>query len=536
MSLKVLITGKLHPIALKILKNPPADLMPPVSLDIIEKPDCNKEYLESEIHNVDVLITRSETDVDANLISKAKKLKVIARAAVGYGNIDLSAATEAGILVVNTPGKNTNSAAELTLALLLSCMRKVCAAHVSTSSGNWNRHAFSGRELQGKTIGIVGLGNVGHRVARFAHGFEMNVLAYDPYISDDIFRKNSATRKKSLHEMIPLCDVLSVHTPLNKETTGLIQLQELSLMRKDGVVINAARGGIISENDILEALKLGYISAAGIDTWNNEPKPLSELVRHSSVVCTPHVGASTEEAQMRIGETIALQVLKSLRGEIVDYPVNLPNVSVVQNQTVRNIIVLIEKLCIVAAQMLSSNIGVLCVKVDGPVQASDEASLKLAAMKGFLSFASDDTVTYVNAPKIFEKCGMKLDFSSTYQEHGTIGICISAEALEEKIKVSGILFDGKYARLTEINEFVFELELNADFICLQNHDRPGVIGDIGTFLSANQVNIAQFELSRNKKGGHAMSLIKIDGLLSNTIIKGLKNLNHVISVRAMTGL
>jgi D-3-phosphoglycerate dehydrogenase / 2-oxoglutarate reductase len=333
MTIRVLITGKLHPVVMSTLNSPPLDLTPPASLEIIEMPDCSREMLESQIHNCDVLITRSETDVDAKLLALGKNLKVIARAAVGYGNIDLQAATEMGVLVVNTPGKNTNSAAELTLALLLSCFRHVPAAHVSTSGGNWNRHKFSGRELFGKTIGIVGLGNVGHRVAQFARGFDMTVFAYDPYLSDEVFRKHKVVRKHSLQEMLPHCDVLSVHTPLNKETTGLIQTSELSLLPKGSVVVNAARGGIISEKDLLQHLQTGHVIAAGIDTWDNEPKPLTALVSHPNVVSTPHIGASTDEAQIRIGETVAVQVLKALRGEIVDFPVNLPNVSVIQKLT-----------------------------------------------------------------------------------------------------------------------------------------------------------------------------------------------------------
>lgn len=541
--IRVLITGKLADVAVATLQSPPPELALPVPLEMVSLPDCPRDVLLKEVASAHVLITRSETDVDAEVLSHAKVLSVVARAAVGYGNIDLDACTEAGVLVVNTPGKNTNSAAELTLGLLLALIRKIPGAHASTSSGGWNRHEFTGTELQGKTIGIVGLGNVGHRVAKFARGFDMRVLAFDPYLSDDVFRRNGAERKTSLEEMLPECDVLTVHTPLNKETKGMVGEIELRKMRKGALVLNAARGGIISEKALLKLLQEGYVRGAGIDTWDNEPKPLQSLVSHPCVVATPHIGASTEEAQVRIGETVALQVLKALRGEIVDYPVNLPHVRVLGTGVARQYAVLAEKLGRVAAQIFDFRPSRLRLAVSADVKADEFQVLRLSALKGFLSHSSDEYVSYVNAERLMEKRG--LDFvveASSVTSPGVgamaAGLLLEVQGTEasEKVEVGAVLYDGTHPRLCYLNGFEFEIEPEGEMLILQNHDRPGVIGHVGGYLAQANINIAQFELSRNKRGGMALSIIRVDGSLDGETVQGLRKLPNVISARTVTGL
>lgn len=536
--IKILITGKLHNIALDLLKNPPKELQVSSAIELVYIPDAPREKILEEISTAHVLISRSETDVDAELLKNGKKLSVVARAAVGYGNIDCELATELGILVVNTPGKNTNSAAELTIGLLLSLKRKIPAAHASTSTGGWNRHQFTGTELGGKIIGLVGLGNVGHRVAKFARGFDMQVIAYDPYISDEIFRKNNVERKNTLEELLAACDILSVHVPLNKETKNMIGEIELKKMKKGSFVLNAARGGIISEKSLLKLLNENYIAGAGIDTFDNEPKPLTELVSHPNVIVTPHIGASTEEAQYRIGETISIQVLKALRGEIVDYPVNLPHVSILGSGNLRMLTVLSEKIARVSAQIYDFHPRQIKLRINAKVTKEEAGLLKLSAMKGFLSHASDEYVSYVNAERLVQRRGLsfELEFDCLEHTNNQLLIEVFGSNSNEKISVGAVLYDGKLARLCSINEFFFEIEPEGDLIVMQNHDRPGVIGDVGTYLAKHNVNIAQFELSRNKRGGMAMSLIRTDDELQNDIISGLRKLPNLISARMVTGL
>ncbi|APJ03467.1 phosphoglycerate dehydrogenase [Silvanigrella aquatica] len=537
-SVKILITGKLHDVALQLLKNQPPELAVTEPLEIVYLPDAPRDVILKEIENTNVLISRSETDVDAPLLRAAKKLSVVARAAVGYGNIDCDMATELGILVVNTPGKNTNSAAELTLGLLLSLLRKIPAAHQSTSAGGWNRHHFTGIELGGKTIGIVGLGNVGHRVAKFAKGFDMRVICYDPYISDEVFRKNQAERKNTLEELLADCDILSVHVPLNKETKSMIREVELKKMRKGSFVLNAARGGIINEKDLLKTLHEGYIAGAGIDTFENEPNPLKELISHPNVIVSPHIGASTLEAQYRIGETIAIQVLKSLRGEIVDYPVNLPHVSILGSGDLRQFSVLTEKTSLVAAQIFDFHPAILKLTVNANVNKEDLQILKLSCLKGFLSHVSDEFVSYVNAERLLAKRGIQfeIELKNTLTSKNELLIEVFGTGTNEKISVGSVLYDGKFARLCSINDFIFEIEPEGDLIVMQNHDRPGVIGDVGTYLAKNKVNIAQFELSRNRRGGMAMSLIRVDGELETKVIDDFRKLPNLISAKLVSGL
>jgi D-3-phosphoglycerate dehydrogenase / 2-oxoglutarate reductase len=536
----VLITGKLHDVALEILKRPPAELAVPLPLELRYFPDCDRNTLLKEVVDADVLVTRSETDVDAQVLSAAMNLSVVARAAVGYGNIDLDACTEAGVLVVNTPGKNTNSAAELTFGLLLCLIRKIPEANASTQSGGWNRHVFTGTELLGKTIGIVGLGNVGHRVAKFARGFDMRVVAYDPYLADEVFRRHGAERKSTLEELLSECDVLTVHTPLNKETKGMVGEIELRKMKPGGIILNAARGGIVSEKALTRLLQEGYVRAAGIDTWDNEPKPSPELVSHPRLIATPHIGASTLEAQERIGEAVAVQVLKALRGEIVDYPVNLPHVKVLGSGMARHYAVLAEKLGRIAAQILDFNPQRLKLTFSSLDLRAEGQVLRLSLLKGFLSHSSDEYVSYVNAERLMQKRGFEVlvEPASESENLRNNGLLLEIQGPEssDKAHVGAVLYNNEIQRLCLINGFVFEIEPEGEMLILQNHDRPGVIGDVGRYLAEKQINIAQFELSRNRRGGMALSIIRIDGTLPEDALLGLRKLPNVISARTVSGL
>ena len=341
---KVLITGALHPLALELLES---------EQDILVEyaPDLPMTKIREIISDFDGIITRSETPVDHELIDRASCLKVIARAAVGIANIDVDYATHKGILVLHSPGKNTNSAAELTLALLLATVRNLVPAHHRMKEGGWDRHQFSGTELMNKTIGLIGLGNVGHRVAKFCRAFDMRVMAYDPYIADEVFERHGVL-KSTLKEMFQKADILSVHTPKNKETIGMISSEEFKSMKDGVVIINAARGGIINENDLLKSLQTGKVGGVGIDTWEKEPPVNNLFAKLRNVVMTPHIGASTTEAQLRIAESVASQVPKALRGEVVDFPVNMPRVQILEGDLVSSYTTLAEKMGSFASQYM----------------------------------------------------------------------------------------------------------------------------------------------------------------------------------------
>lgn len=341
-----------------------------------------------------------------------------------------------------------------------------------------------------------------------------------------------------MEELLAECEILTVHVPLNKETKGMIGEVELKKMRKGAIVLNAARGGIVSEKALIKTLNEGYIASAAIDTFDNEPKPIHELISHPNVIVTPHIGASTQEAQYRIGETIAVQVLKALRGEIVDYPVNLPHVSLIGSSDLRKFSVLTEKSAHVAAQIFDFRPALLKLTVKANINKEDLQILKLSCIKGFLSQTSDEFVSYVNAERLLARKGLQfeIELTSSSSSKNELLLEIFGNGANEKISVGAVLYDGQFARLCSINDFLFEIEPDGDLIVMQNHDRPGVIGDVGSYLAKNQVNIAQFELSRNRRGGMAMSLIRIDGELESEIVAGLRKLPNLISARLVSGL
>ena len=388
---RVLVTGKIAPIGLEILRGER-------DISVEFRPDCPRSTLLDIIADFDALISRSETTVDKALIDRATRLKVIARAAVGVGNIDVDYATEKGILVMNTPGMNTNSAAELTFGLLLCACRRIIPAHLHVRASKWERHRFMGRELRHKTMGIIGLGNVGHRVARFAQGFDMKVVAFDPYLAPARFEQLQV-ESVSLETLCRRADVVSLHVPLNSETRCLIGRDEIASMKKGVIVLNAARGGVMDEAAVLEALRDGRIAYAGIDTWSNEPVVDSPFRELDSVVMTPHIGATTIEAQDAVGRSIALQTIRALRGDVVDYPVNMPQFDVLEGNTVRPYAVLAERLGRFAAQLIAfvpTHVDVL----HRGLSSDDLVSLaRLCFLKGFLQHSSDDSITHVNAER-----------------------------------------------------------------------------------------------------------------------------------------
>ncbi len=521
---EVLISGKLHDAAIAKFKNHEG-------ISLIYKPDCPRDTLLELVSSAQVLVSRSETNIDKALIDAAPNLKIIARAAVGVGNIDVPYATEKGILVLNCPGKNTNAAAELTMALLLSMLRKVPLAYAKIKEMGWDRHKFSGFELFGKSIGIVGLGNVGHRVAKFAHGFDMEVYAYDPYISPHVFEKHKAIQCRTLREIAGKVDVLSFHVPLTQETRNFVDKELFSAMKKGAWLINASRGEILVEDDLVAALDGGQLSGAAIDTWQNEPNLKKEMVSHPLVWGTPHIGASTEEAQSAIGRTVYEQVVKAIEGSVVDYPINLPQVGVLDKPFNKAYTVLAEKLGTVMSQILDFNPEVLEITLMGELAAvKDAGMMRLAALKGMLSHRVDSYVSFVNAQSFADRMEIKVveKMEGALQGYSSaLKLTVMGEA-DKRLEIGGTVFEDDKLRLSWINDFNFELEPDGQFILLENLDRVGVIGKVGTFLGERGMNIDSFYLSRNKKGGKAMSLIRVDGVIDEKDIKSLTHLENII--------
>jgi D-3-phosphoglycerate dehydrogenase len=522
---KVLITGALHKSALDAF-------MSDKRLDVQYMPDCDRKTLLNSLGGVQVLVTRSETDVDREVLDTATSLKVVARAAVGVGNIDISYASDKGILVINCPGKNTNSAAELTLGLMLSMFRNIPQAHAKVKSGGWDRHTFTGRELRGKKLGIVGLGNVGHRVAQFASGFDMEVFAYDPYIAPQVFDQHGATAVASLMDLAKKVDVLTFHVPLNSETKGMATKEILSSMPRGSWVINAARGGIYKESEMVDLLKSGQIAGLGVDTFETEPKVNPELIALNQVWCTPHIGASTEEAQIAIGETVYDQVVKALSGGVVDFPVNLPQIGVIQDPRVKSYAVLAEKLGSLAGQIAGFNPVQADISYRGDLAGLDHSLIQLSFLKGYVSRVVNDYVSFVNVEKHAEKIGLKVKGTSDpkFDSYRSALKIKMTGSNGQSLTVGGLVFDDQIHRISLINDYYFEADPSGHLILVENEDKPGVIGDLGHFLGFKNVNIATFELSRNRRGGKAMAVIRVDQEVSLADATELSKIRNIIKV------
>ncbi len=518
---KILITGSIHPIGVEMLQHES-------DLEVDFRPDLPLPEILEIIEPYHCLITRSETPIQKDLIDRASNLKVIARAAVGIANIDVDHATEKGILVINTPGKNTNSAAELTLALLLAVTRNVVSAHKNMEQGNWNRHKFMGTELLGKTIGIIGLGNVGHRVARFANGFDMRVLAYDPYIADGVFKRHNA-EKVDFDTLLKESDVITAHTPKTSETIGMLDAKAIKKMKPGVILLNAARGGIIDEPALLEGLQSKHVAGAGIDTWTVEPVKDNPFKDFPQIVMAPHIGASTAEAQIRIAETVAAQVPRALRGEVVDYPVNMPQIRLLDGDLSTSYTVLSEKLGKFAAQYIDFVPNHLEIQCRGKLAHQDCSLLRLGFLKGyFQSKHTQDYVSYVNADHIAHQVGLYVtsapDPGFTDYESA---IKFSMDANGRRCQVGGVVFSGPHPRITFVDGFVFEIDPKGTVLLTKNNDRPGMIGRIGQTLGDQNINIAQFELSRNRGGGEAMSLIRVDDDVSEEVLESLRQADGI---------
>ena len=519
---RVLITGAIHPIGVEILRREP-------DIEVDFQPDIPYERVLEIIPPYHALVSRSETDIPRELIDRGTSLKVIARAAVGIANIDVEYATQKGILVTNTPGKNTNSAAELTFGLLLAVVRKIAPANEAMKRLEWARHRFNGTELTGKTIGIVGLGNVGHRMARFCLGFDMRVLAYDPYIPDETFQRNRV-EKVDLDTLLRESDVISVHTPKNKETAGMIGHKQLAQTKAGVILLNAARGGIIDEAAMLEGLKSGHVAGAGIDTWPVEPPKENAFRDLPNVVMTPHIGASTEEAQIRVAETIAMQVPKALRGGVVDYPVNMPQIRMLEGDVMTSYTVLVEKLGQFAAQYMDFAPTDLEVILRGSISGKDCTLLRLAFLKGYLKMKLD-YVSYVNAELRAKSIGLNVrvteDPGFTNYE-SAIGFHFAGGGKE--FTIAGVVFTGPHPRITMIDDFPFEIEPEGTFLAIHSRDRLGVVSGISSILDQHKVVINSFEFSHSHTRKRSMFLIRVGKDLPDAVLEQLRAQEHLTMV------
>lgn len=468
------------------------------------------ELLSALAAGVDAILIRSATKMDAEAIGSAKGLRVIARAGVGLDNVDVAAATQAGVMVVNAPTSNVVSAAELAIGLLLASARHISAANAALRNGKWARSKYTGSELYEKTLGVVGLGRIGQLVAHRMQAFGMQVIAYDPYLSPQRAAQ-LGVRLVELNELLGESDFITIHLPKTKETAGLIGIDALTKVKQTVHIINAARGGVVDEVALYEALKSGRISGVGIDVYSTEPCTDSPLFGLDNVVATPHLGASTEEAQERAGIAVAISVRKALAGELVPDAVNVRGGTI--DKDVRPALPLVETLGQIISGLAGGAPSSVVVEVRGEIANFDCEILATSALKGLLLGVVGDGVSYVNAPMLAKERGLVASVVKNVESEDHRNAITLTAALGDgsQISVSGTLVGLKRVqKIVAIDDLALDLIPSESLLFLRYADKPGVIGVVGRILGEAAINIGGMQVARDRAGGEALMVLTID--------------------------
>ena len=498
----VLIAEKLAPSVLEVFGD---------EFDVRHVDGTDRAALLAALVDADALLVRSSTRVDAEALAHAPRLKVVARAGVGLDNVDVPAATSRGVMVVNAPTSNIVSAAEHAVALLLAVARRIPAADASLRAGQWKRSAFSGVELAGKTVGVVGLGKIGQLVAQRIAAFGTDVIAYDPYVLP-ARAAQLGIELVDLDELLARADAISIHLPKTPETLGLIGADQLAKTKPGVLIVNAARGGLVDEPALADAVREGQVGGAGIDVFATEPTTSSPLFELPEVVVTPHLGASTAEAQDRAGIDVARSVQLALRGEFVPDAVNVISGGTV-GEEVRPYLPLTLKLGTVLAALTDGPPASITVEVRGELAAEDVAVLPLAALRGVFASAVEDHVSFVNASKLAEERDVQVSVTTATEspDHRSVVSVRAVLTDGSTAVVSGALSGpSQVEKLVEVNGRHFDLRAEGDLLLLEYPDRPGVMGTVGTLLGAAGVNIEAAQISQTIAGTDAIMLLRVD--------------------------
>lgn len=494
---------------------------------------ADRDALLAAVVDVDALLVRSATKVDAEALAAATRLKVVARAGVGLDNVDVRAATQAGVMVVNAPTSNIVSAAELAVALMLAAARHVSPAHAALKAGEWKRSRYTGVELYEKTVGVVGLGRIGVLVAQRLSAFGMKVVAYDPYVQAGRAAQ-MGVRLVDLDTLLAEADFMSVHLPKTAETVGLIGAEQLHKVKPSLVLVNAARGGIVDEDALYAALKEGRVAAAGLDVFAQEPCTDSPLFELENVVATPHLGASTDEAQEKAGIAVAKSVRLALSGELVPDAVNVQGGVIAED--VRPGIPLTEKLGRVFTGLAGEVAQQVDVEVRGEITDYDVKVLELAALKGIFADIVEQQVSYVNAPLFAAERGMavRLVVDPDSPDHRNLITIRGTLADGSQVSVSGTLIgiNGR-ERLVEINGFDVDIEPTEHLAFFTYEDRPGMVGTVGGILGDAGVNIAGMQVSRQTRGGQALVALSVDSAISTDTLDDIQAAMAAVAARAV---
>lgn len=522
--MKVLVSDSLSDVGIQVLLESP-------DIDVDVKKDLTPEELKDVITHYDALVIRSATNVTADIIEEAHNLKVIGRAGIGLDNVDIPAASKRGIVVMNTPEGNTITAAEHTIAMIMALSRNIPQATSSLKLGNWEKKEFEGWEIFNKTLGIIGVGRIGRLVAERAKSLQMKVTAYDPYIKPKTIEKLDI-EPVSFDELLQNSDYITVHTPLTSETNHMINKKTISKMKRGAMLINCARGNIVNEDDLYDALKSGHLAGAALDVFSKEPPGKIKLMSLSNFICTPHLGASTKEAQDKVAKDIAEQVVDYLMYGSVKNAVNVPSISPELITILRPYAVLTERMGSLQTQLSDSPILEVHLNYFGMVANYDVTPLTTAALKGLLAPILRDEVNYVNASLIAAERDIRvLESKSKTSEDFSSLIKLTVKTTEGDTIVSGTIFGTTFPRIVRINNFHLEAIPEGHNLLINNTDRPGVIGKITSTLGSHQVNISRMAVGEEKQKKQNVIFLATNVPVNNEILEILRGLEDVYSVR-----
>lgn len=520
---KILISDSVNQKSVDILKS--------AGHSVTYKTDFTEEELKKNIAEFNALVVRSSTKVNADLISSMQNMEVIGRAGSGVDNIDVIAASKKGILVMNTPGGNTISTAEHTFAMILALCRHIPQANQSMQAGKWERKKFSGTELRGKILAVIGLGKIGKEIVKRANAFGMNVIGFDPLLPDSAGNELGIKLVK-LDQIWPTADIITVHVPLNDATKDLIDKKTLDKC-KDGVkIINCARGGIVNEQDLINAMDSGKVSGAAFDVFITEPPDNSnKLLTHPKVICTPHLGASTEEAQEIVAIQIAEQINDYFKSSKISGAVNLTGFTDGLPIEIKSYTELSERLGKFSAQLLNNRLKKISIQLNGEYLHKYSKEISISFMKGFLSIKLNEPVNYINAPLFFKE--MKIFFEEKLQaSHSVFNnlITIEIESEEKLNKISGAVFGNNELRVVQIDDYLLEVKPEGSLILYRNIDKPGMLAAVGKILAEKNINIAGLSLGRIHAGQDALTVINVDNTIQESVLEPIKSMDGVHGV------
>jgi D-3-phosphoglycerate dehydrogenase len=521
---KVLIADKLSPAAIAVFQER--------GIDFDNKPGMTKEELIACIGDYDGLAVRSATKVTKNVVAAAKKLKVVGRAGIGVDNVDIPAATAAGIIVMNTPFGNSITTAEHAIALMLALAREIPAANASTQDGKWEKNRFMGVEITGKVLGLIGAGNIGSVVADRARGLKMRVIAFDPYLSPER-AVELGVEKVELNDLLARADFITLHVPMTAETKNILSADAIARTKKGVRIVNCARGGLIDEFALKAALDNGHVAGAALDVYESEPAKQNILFGSDRVVATPHLGASTTEAQENVAVQVAEQISDYLLTGAVTNALNMPSISAAEATKVRPWITLAEKLGSFAGQLTGTSLSAVEIIYEGTPTGLNTRAMTQAALTGLLSPILTG-VNMVNAPVVAKERGIKVsetrrDAQGIYE--GFIKIVVSMG--DTTRRVAGTVFSDGRPRLIQIKDIDLDAEFAAHMIYVVNEDKPGFIGTLGGLLGDARVNIANFTLGRSAPGQDAICLVEVDGRVSEDLMWKIGKLPAVRMAKAL---